>query len=158
MVEKRAYLIELVVDEPVDQGWLADPAVADKDDVAVVPGLRQTVADTAHHSKQMRGRWQGAALKNAFDAKFFGWEIQYTHGPHGTRAETTLKTDRVAHSTAHSDCATSALCWFLFQRGADEGRNSPGAHYKLDSSSKYITLFFLISIYPPPLLQGKVHF
>ena len=48
-IENVSYLIELVVDEPVDQGWLSDPAVPDEDDVAVVPGLRQTVAYTAHH-------------------------------------------------------------------------------------------------------------
>jgi hypothetical protein len=41
-------LAEFVVDEPVDERRLADPGVADEDDVAVVPGLRQPMPDAAH--------------------------------------------------------------------------------------------------------------
>ena len=51
-----SYLIELVVDESVDQGWLADPAVSDEDDVAVVSGLGQTVPDTPHHGRTKHRR------------------------------------------------------------------------------------------------------
>ena len=61
-----SYLIELVVDEPVDQGWLSDSAVPDQDYVAVVSGLRQTVADTAHHShKPEYGGYTQTELSNA---------------------------------------------------------------------------------------------
>jgi hypothetical protein len=45
---KFSYLGELVVDESVDEGRLADLAVADEDDVAVVASLRQPVPDAAH--------------------------------------------------------------------------------------------------------------
>ena len=51
-----SYLIELVVDESVDQGWLADPAVSDEDDVAVVSGLGQPVPDTPHHGRTKHRR------------------------------------------------------------------------------------------------------
>jgi hypothetical protein len=44
-----AYLGELCVDKSVYEAGLSDPAVSDEDDVAVVAGLAQALADAAHH-------------------------------------------------------------------------------------------------------------
>ena len=116
-----SYLIELVVDESVDQGWLADPAVSDEDDIAVVSWLGQTVPDTPHHGRTKHRRIKTEAClskrshKNdsfflsTFLQLFWFFFLKNTRLC-GTRTKTTLSKGRDRERTEREREKLTA-CW-----------------------------------------------